>query len=109
MSNEVENDLIPVDAVGGVTEATMRRAFLASYGIPVVLRSPMSANLSSNPYPLTVGPLGEVTLLVPADRAEEARELLKTFAAGDLVAEDDEPYDDSEERDDETEDDEDDE
>jgi hypothetical protein len=53
-------------------EASMIRQILASYGIPCQVVS----DITHTVYPITVDGLGEVRILVPAARLEEARELL---------------------------------
>jgi hypothetical protein len=54
------------------TEAAMIRQILASYGIPCQVVS----DITHTVYPITVDGLGEVRILVPAARLDEARELL---------------------------------
>ncbi|MFU8856769.1 MAG: DUF2007 domain-containing protein [Deferrisomatales bacterium] len=56
-------DPLEASAVTGVLEAA---------GIAVWVR-----DLTVTPYPVTLGPLGERRILVPGERAEEARELLR--------------------------------
>jgi hypothetical protein len=53
-------------------EAAMIRQLLESYGIPVQVVSDVPHTV----LPLSVDGLGEVRILVPADRLHEARELL---------------------------------
>lgn len=75
-------------------EASMIRQILASYGIPCQVVS----DITHTVYPITVDGLGEVRILVPAARLEEARELLAEhrrqgleIVDGGKVEEDDEP------------------
>jgi len=53
-------------------EAEMIKQLLASYGIPTQVVSDVPHSV----WPITVDGLGEVRVLVPAHRLEEARELL---------------------------------
>ena len=53
-------------------EAAMVRQILASYGIPCQVVSDVPHTV----LPFTVDGLGEVRILVPAERLDEARELL---------------------------------
>lgn len=53
-------------------EAAMVRQILASYGIPCQVVSDVPHTV----LPLTVDGLGEIRILVPAERLDEARELL---------------------------------
>lgn len=53
-------------------EAAMVRQILASYGIPCQVVSDVPHTV----LPLTVDGLGEIRILVPAERLDESRELL---------------------------------
>ena len=53
-------------------EAAMVRQILASYGIPCQVVSDVPHTV----LPLTVDGLGEIRILVPGERLDEARELL---------------------------------
>lgn len=61
----------------GDAEAQAVRSALEAAGIPVMLR----CEAITRAYPVTVDGLGAVRVLVPADRLEEAREILETPAA----------------------------
>lgn len=65
----------------GQLAGEMIRLLLDSNGIPAVL-SQESAGLAMG---LTVGSLGEVKILVPAERADEARKILQEMDEGKLV------------------------
>ncbi|HEV3232697.1 MAG TPA: DUF2007 domain-containing protein [Candidatus Dormibacteraeota bacterium] len=66
----------PVAAVGAM-EAEVLRAALETADIPVVSRGETVGTI----YALTATELGQVVLLVPADRLEEARALLQGSTA----------------------------
>ena len=63
---------LEVYTVYGRPQAEMLQIYLNSYEIPCILEQE-SAGVS---YGLSVGPLGEVTILVPASMAERAQQLL---------------------------------
>lgn len=65
----------------GKLSGEMIRLLLNSVNIPVIL-SQESAGLA---YGLTVGALGEVKIMVPASRADEARKILQEMEEGKLV------------------------
>ncbi len=56
-----------------LAEAEVMRSKLRGAGIPVFLRG---ESAGSTVYPLTVGPLAQVEVLVPVEQAEQARTLL---------------------------------
>ena len=58
--------------VAGQLEAEVLRAALETAGIPVVTEGEAYGRIVG----LTVGPLGDVRIMVPADRLDEARELV---------------------------------
>ncbi|GAB4250405.1 putative signal transducing protein [Deferrisoma sp.] len=78
---------VALDAV----EASAVTGLLASAGLEVRVR-----DMGVTPYPVSIGPLGEKRIEVPADRAEEARRVLRQAARdgylrpGALVQEEDE-------------------
>lgn len=59
--------------------AALLEGRLKSEGIPVVLKTKEAAG---SLYGLTTGPLAEIIILVPADRAAEALELLEQIESG---------------------------
>jgi hypothetical protein len=80
------NELISVAVLPGVIPADIFKSILESYGIPVFLRSDTVTNASIRA--VNVGPMGEVRLMVPAPRSEEARAILKDLEERDLSNED---------------------
>ncbi len=66
---------VPVLTVPGQINADLQKAVLDGYGIPVMYRS----QTITNPFLRSVntGPMGEITLLVPEELADEARRILE--------------------------------
>ena len=65
---------VAVEVIPNAIEVEVRKAVLEGYGIPVHLRSQSIINPALRG--VHAGPLGEVSILVPADRAEDARSIL---------------------------------
>jgi hypothetical protein len=80
----MSSDLVVVYTTSGPGPAEILRSVLAAAGIPAEL----SREGAGAAYGLTVGPLGRVDILVPAERAQEASALLEAMQRGEL--EDDE-------------------
>jgi Putative prokaryotic signal transducing protein len=68
-----------LEKVGGSFQAEILRGLLEAQGISVVL-SQEGAGRSA--YAVTVGPLGEVQILVPAEELAEARKILDDYYNG---------------------------
>jgi hypothetical protein len=66
---------VPILTVPGQINADLQKAVLDGYGIPVMYRS----QTITNPFlrSVNVGPMGEITLMVPEDLADEARAILE--------------------------------
>ena len=79
-SNEGQQKYVPVYSAHGQLAAEIIRLLLESVEIPVRL-SQESAGVV---YGLTVGPLGEVTILVPEERQREASLVLQQMQDGKL-------------------------
>jgi hypothetical protein len=60
--------------------ADLIRSLLEANGIPTELSQESVGAVTG----LTVGPMGEVRILVPSDRVEDARQLLEDYYAGKL-------------------------
>ena len=75
----MDGEYIELDSVDGRHIADLIKSYFEANGIPLSL----SQESYGATIGLTVAPLGEVRLLVPADRLEEARNLLKEFYAED--------------------------
>jgi hypothetical protein len=82
---------VVLEEVGGSFQAEILGGLLEAQGIPVVL-SQEGAGRSA--YAVTVGPLGQVQILVPAEVLEEARKVLEDYYNG--AFEDLPPLDDEE-------------
>lgn len=70
-----------LDQVSGSAQAEILKGLLEAQGIQVVLSQ---EGIGESVYPLTVGPLSEIQILVPGDQMEQAMALLKEFRQGDL-------------------------
>lgn len=69
-----------LEKVGGSFQAEILRGLLEAQGISVVL-SQEGAGRSA--YAVTVGPLGEVQILVPVEELAEARKILDDYYNGE--------------------------
>ena len=80
---------IAVSTVQGQFAEQQIRAFLEANGIPTEVRG----ETLRTTYGISVDGIGRVEILVPGDRADEARELLKQADTGafSLVADQDPP------------------
>ena len=70
-----------VYVANGHTAAEMIRIFLQSEGIPAEI----IGESAGTAYGLTVGPLGEVEIWVPASRKLEASAILSAMDKGDFI------------------------
>ena len=68
-----------LETVGGSFQAEILRGLLEAQGVSVVL-SQEGAGHSA--YAVTVGPLGEVQILVPSEELPEARKILDDYYNG---------------------------
>lgn len=80
-NNRSSDEYIAVYVAHGRLAGEMIRMLLESYGIPAIMLQE-SAGMTIG---LTVGPLGEVKILVPAGRADNAREILSAMEKGKLA------------------------
>lgn len=71
---------VKVYLANGATDALMIKLFLESLGIPAVIFEESLGIV----YGLTVGPLADSEIWVPAEKAEEAIELLQKMENGEL-------------------------
>jgi Putative prokaryotic signal transducing protein len=76
-------EFVPIYTAFGHLAAEMIRLMLVSMNIPAIL-SQESAGAAMG---LTVGRLGEVKILVPANRVEEASDILQAMDQGKLDSE----------------------
>lgn len=70
----------------GQLEADMVRLMMEAAGITVILRRESAGAV----YGLTVGPMGEVHLYVPASQFEDAQQLIQSMQSGELENQSDE-------------------
>ena len=85
MKKENGRDWVEVTSVGNDEEALLIEGFLQSQGIPSEVEGPSAAT----PLPENLGAFGMSRIMVPHDRAEEARQLLasRETKGGDSVEE----------------------
>lgn len=82
----MSEEYIQVFTARGMLDAETYRLFLRSFGIEAVLFQESAGTV----YGLTVGPMGEVQIMVPASLAERATELLQQMEQGEMeISEDD--------------------
>jgi hypothetical protein len=81
MARQDEPDWVEVASVGQDDEAVLIAGLLESEGIPSEVEGP-----SMTPFPEDIGAFGSSRVMVPPDRAVEARELiarrLREYGAG---------------------------
>ena len=87
---ESEEEWVEVASLGQDQQAALIAGLLQSEGIPCEVEGP-----SSHPLPENLGSFGLSRVMVPSDRAEEARELLaareREFREETLPVEEDTP------------------
>jgi hypothetical protein len=71
-----------VETVQGDLQAEILGGLLEAQGIPVSL----SQEGAGRAIGLSVGPLGEVEILVPSDRLDEARAIMERYYRGEFEA-----------------------
>lgn len=74
------NEYTHIYTAYGQLAGEMIRLLLEAQSIPAILLQESAGTV----YGLTVGPLGEVRILVPTDRVREAREILQAMEEGKL-------------------------
>ena len=72
MAKEDDEEWIEVAATGDDEEAVLIAGLLDSEGIPVEIEGPSA----TTPFPEGIGALGFSRVMVPSDRADEAKALL---------------------------------
>lgn len=88
MSNE---ELVVLDEVSGSAQAETIRGLLKSQGINALISQEAAGQ---GTFPLSVGILGSVEILVRKDDEEKAREILEQYYAGGFVESETEEEDD---------------
>jgi len=71
--------------VSGELQANLLRNLLEAQGIKVFLNQEGAGKA----YGLTVGPLGQVQVLVPEQQSQEARQIVDDYYAGDFESDED--------------------
>jgi len=79
-----ETKFVSVYTAEGMLAGEMVKLLLESFRIPVMI----AQESIGHTYGLNVGPMGEVSILVPEDQAEDAKDILASMESGDLEAED---------------------
>lgn len=79
----IDDEWVVLEYVPGDLQAEILRGLLEAQGIPVF----MSQESAGRAIGLTVGPLGEVTLLVRAEDLQEAQRVLADYRSGRFEAE----------------------
>jgi len=75
------SNYVTVYIANGQLDAEIVRGFLEASGIPAVV----SQESVGKVFGMASGPLGEVNVLVPDDRSDEALDLLDTMENGELI------------------------
>jgi hypothetical protein len=77
-----------VETVSGDLQAELLRGLLEAQGVEVVLSQEGAGH---SVYPVTVGKLGEVDILVPVEQIQQAIEILAAYRAGDFENNEEQP------------------
>ena len=85
----MDEEIIVVETTSGLIEAEILRGLLEANDINVWL----SHESAGKVFGLSVGPLGQVDLMVPTDQAEEAKKILDDYHAGRLMDHDEQSPD----------------
>lgn len=80
---KIRDDVVFV--ANGKLEAETVKILLESFGIPAFINQESAGST----YGLTVGPLGEVDVMVPAENLDEAKKIISEMKAGNLEITDD--------------------
>ena len=72
---------VTVSVANGQLDAEMIRGFLEAAGFPAMI----SQESVGKVFGMASGPLGEVNILVPESKKDEALHLLKLMERGDLI------------------------
>jgi hypothetical protein len=87
----MDEEIIVVETTSGLIEAEILRGLLEANNINVWLLHESAGKAIG----LSVGPLGQVDLMVPAAQAEEAKKILDDYHAGRLMDHDEQSPDES--------------
>jgi hypothetical protein len=87
----MDEGIIVVETTSGIIEAEILRGLLEAQGITVWL----SQESAGRAIGLSVGPLGQVDLMVPADQVAEAKRILDDYHTGRLMNQDEQSSEES--------------
>ncbi len=73
------HEWVVLDQISGPAKANILKGFLEAQGIQVFLSQ---EGIGESIYPVSVGPLSEVQLLVPSSQLEDAQKILADYDAG---------------------------
>ena len=73
-----QNEWVVIDNVSGDLQAEILRGLLEAQGIPVLL----SRESAGRAIGLSIGPLGEVFILVKAENLQDAQRILDDYRSG---------------------------
>ncbi len=76
----MNEDFIIVETTSGALQAEILRGLLESRGLRVML----SQEAAAKSIGISIGPLGDVDILVPKDQEDLAREILTQYHSGAL-------------------------
>ncbi|HEY47383.1 MAG: hypothetical protein AMJ88_02325 [Anaerolineae bacterium SM23_ 63] len=83
----MDEEIVVVETTSGLIEAEILRGLLEANDINVWLSHESAGKVIG----LSVGPLGQVDLMVPAYQAEDAKKILDDYHAGRLMDHDELP------------------
>jgi hypothetical protein len=87
----MDDEIVVIATTSGMIEAEILRGLLEAKGITVLLLQESAGKAIG----LSVGPLGQVDLMVPADQAVEATKVLDDYHAGRLIDNDEQHTEDT--------------
>jgi hypothetical protein len=87
----MDEDIVVVETTSGLIEAEILRGLLKANDLNVWLSHESAGKVIG----LSIGPLGKVDVMVPANQAEEAKKILDDYHAGRLMDHDDQPPEES--------------
>ncbi len=87
----MDEDIVVIETTSGLIEAEILRGLLEANDINVWL----SQESAGKAIGLSVGPLGQVDLMVPAIQADAAKKILDDYHAGRLIDPDEQTSSDS--------------
>jgi hypothetical protein len=80
----MQQNIVKVASVSGSLEAALLQSFFEAHGIQVWL----SQEAVGSVIPLTVGPMAQVDLMVPAEQFDKAKQVLSDYNAANPQSQD---------------------